>query len=179
MEHDFYILDRPNEIPKKYQDMLQSLLDDLEKETGKTLEITIKEFGPSDDLTKWHHTFGSINSRESIRVYNMKPEYAELEAYYDSKAVLIEQIERLKRINKFEKLVYFSTREVYTMCPICRNLCDINSNICSNVLCMDRTLLKISNIWDDVDVDEENGDIVILKHKELPKVIGHYEFVKN
>lgn len=191
----------PNPIPEEYMKLFEKLLNDIETKTGKIVEITLKEFGSSDNPSKWNHTFGDINKRSKIQITTMDSEYSELWGVYSSFNDCNSRIKKLQIRDKFENQRGFSFGSSYSkytdycslhfevgQCKKCHmwgNLDEygnysaittIGSDYCANTLCPDR---KMTTIWDDVEISRTNGDIIKKRESGIYDVIGHYTFIKS
>lgn len=70
------------DLPEKYRKLFNDILIMMEKETGDMYQFTINKFGEYNDNK---YIIGDFKKRkQKIQVYDMKPEYKELEGVYNN-----------------------------------------------------------------------------------------------
>lgn len=84
-----------SEIPQKYKDMLQNVLNEMENETGNMYQFTINRFG---NPSNYNCIVGEFKTRDmKVQVFDMDSDHKELEGIYDS----VNQIEN--KLNELRK----------------------------------------------------------------------------
>lgn len=118
------------DVPQTYLDELQNLLNKMEKETGRTFQFKVQEFGGYDNQCVY---VGKFSEREGkVEIYDMKSEYSvksykrdgkdklvtlpdfvlELNGVYDSVEEAVKKVREIsKRAEALDKYKYFGGLE--------------------------------------------------------------------
>lgn len=128
----------------------------------------------------------------TIEVYNMNPNYKELDGIYETKQQIFNKISKLTMLDKFEETKCINIDNCLLKIGKCRNCQSygkidknnnllrvtlIYSNYCENDKCTNRQLYsKWSNIHldDNGKIYTKGSDTIIVY-----KTIGYYRFINN
>ena len=171
-------------IPEKYLDAFQKVINELESETGLMYQITINEFGKPmlDDKI----IVGDFMERKKkLEVYETNQDYEEILGMYDSKSDLEARIHKL-RCNE----LFFETKEIdwgnskmeVGKCRRCSKY--ENKQGTPNATradCCQNCMMSFSTKWNKIDVSECDGKIHKIKGRCGPynviEPIAQYKFV--
>lgn len=158
--------DKEIEIPQKYKDALQTMLNTMESETGEMYQFTVNKFGC---YSNYNCVIGNFNKRpHKIEIYNMDPNYQLLEGVYDDKEAVRKQIKILKGSESFYDFKDYTNQNGYTFtigkCKSCHSYNENISNtspnnidgICQNPQCKGSARFSI---WNGVQLDHFTDDI--------------------
>lgn len=178
-------------IPQKYQDMLQSILEQMESETGNMYQITINTFGIHSN---YNTMIGNFNRKSyKIKVHNMKPGLEELEGIYNDKNEVYKKIKMFRASERYYDFKEYTDKrgKTYTIgkCKHCHSYNENNSNnsgpnnidnrCCQN----DKCVKKIHfSIWDNLELDHNTDTIwdngggggICVYHK-----MGKWQMINN
>lgn len=91
---------KPQILSGEHQALLQSVLDQIEKESGSMYQITVHKFGKYADK---QIVVGDFTKRENpIEVYDMKPGYEELNGTYPNRLAVETRIKELQLLDLFD-----------------------------------------------------------------------------
>jgi hypothetical protein len=176
------------DIPQKYKDALQNILDQMESETDSMYQFTVNKFG---NPSNYNYVIGEFKNRPlKIEIYNMNAEYSELEGIYNSRNEILEKIQSLQCADRFEELKDWTDQHGTThklgKCKYCHSYNEnipnrspnySTSDYCQNDLCPHR---RLNSRWEnfclsahDSSIYTHGGGSLSICHTK-----GHYRFVK-
>lgn len=175
------------DIPEKYKELLSTVLNQMESETGNMYQFTVNKFG---NPSNYNCIIGNFKNRNiKIEVYDTKPKYKELVDVYDSRVDLVNKIKNLRCNEIFEETKEISDNMGGTItigkCKNCHSYCEnipyrypntITSSCCQNDECPKKILFSK---WDDIYVSEWDGHIFQSSGGSLSIChdIGKYKFI--
>jgi hypothetical protein len=170
-------------VPPAYIEQLQTVLSQLESETGSMYQITLQQFGHNGT-----HIVGNFDKRPNqIEVYNMDPLFQELNGVYQSKDEIVNKIKELRANDIFEETRQYINHLGHSYaigkCKVCHSYNDyvgnsvpnhISSNCCQNRSCPQPSL---HSKWDNVELSDgtiyqHNGGSLSICHTK-----GYYKFI--
>lgn len=188
------------DIPQKYKERLQALLEEMEAETHDMYQFTINKFGNS---TNYNYVVGEFKSRDKpIVIYGMKEGYEALEGGYATRNAAVQKLKELVANDRFEETndwVRESDGHVFKLgkCRKCHSYNEnapeypvksgdstiqcrrfpntIESNVCQNIECG----AHLESKWSDLTVSENDftvyecggGSLSVCKTKGLYKFV--------
>jgi hypothetical protein len=175
-------------IPEKYANALQNILNEMEQETGNMYQFTVNCHGK---LSNYDYVIGDFDDRNfKIEVYDMIPGYSELEGVYDTKDDVIKKMRELGCGDMFEETKDWKNSKgiKYTIgkCKKCHsynegvprtypNIVDrdavCQNKACSTFLRSKWNYLQLSKYDSDI-YESHGGSVSVCEHK------GRYRFVK-
>jgi len=134
----------------------------MEKDTGHMYQITINKFGEYNDNK---YVIGCFkNRKQKIQVYDMKPEYKELEGFYNNMKEIREKIIYLNAMEFYDDIKKFdNVKEILIgKCKTCHSYGDKDrpnyiNGPCSNWNCSGR-MKMLTGKYNSMQVDN-NGKI--------------------
>lgn len=154
-------------IPIKYKDILQKVLNEIESETGDMYQITINKFG---NYSSDNFILGDFDSRAGsiVEVYDVDPEYKELEGIYYDLDTLKFKIKLLRGNELFHDFKEYTDTNGKTSiigkCNQCNSYnennptryCNFIDGICQNPNCS--RVMQFPK-WEKVHIDKYGGTI--------------------
>jgi hypothetical protein len=156
------------DIPQKYKDLLQDVLNQMETETGNLYQFTVNKFG---NPSNYNYVVGDFKNRKfKIEVYDMDPEYKELEGVYDSRNAVLETIEVLKNLDSQDKNIKNSLDEKTE---------ELLNSLNSRKHIMEKCYRMHLSKWNDLHVSEHDGSIYTAAGGSICICYtkGHYRFI--
>jgi len=154
------------DISQKYKDMLQNILEQMEKETGKMYKITVNTFGIHYN---YNCVIGGFNREYKIQVCEMKPEYKELEGIYNNKNEIYQKVRMLKANERYYDFKEYTDKygKTYTIgkCKRCHsyneNIPTMSANNIENSCCQNDKCVKRIHFtkWDNIELDQYTDQI--------------------
>lgn len=176
------------DIPQKYEELLQNVLNEMELETGNMYQFTVCKFG---NPSNYNCVIGQFKKRNfKIEVHSMDPEYKELEGMYNSRNEVVDKIWELRANDMFEEIKdWVDARGRQFKIGKCKNCHSYNENVpkrhpniidincCQNSKCYNKHL---SSIWDGMHISDyctsiyqSGGGSLSVCHDK-----GKYRFIK-
>jgi len=181
--------ERAGNIPQKYKDLLQTLLNQMETETGNMYQFTVNKFG---NPSNYNYIVGDFKNRNmKIEVYDMKLDYKLLEGIYDSRNDILKKIKELRSFEIYEETKEFidnnGRKFIIGKCKYCHSYNENVGNRCPNMIdsscCQNSSCPKKSfyTIWDDLHVSEYDGDLYTASGGSISicHTKGKYRFVNT
>jgi hypothetical protein len=178
------------QIPDKYKEILNSILYEMEAETGEMYQFTIDTFGVASN---YNTKLGKFEDRKKkIEIYGMVEAYTELNGVYDSRDEAIKKIEELRCNDLFEETKDRENKNgiVYKIgkCKKCHSYNEsdtdgnsrapnyIDINVCQTEGC-DRG--DFDSKWSHLEISKSDYDIYECFGGSLSicKTKGHYKFI--
>jgi hypothetical protein len=179
------------EIPDKFRGAFQSLLDQMEQETGNLYQLKIDQFDYLRTYSEPEYTIGDFTTRPfQIEIYDMKPEYKALEGLYNTRNDVINKIQELRCNDLFEEIKDWTDNRGYVYkigkCKNCHSYNEdflnrspntISSNCCQNNACPNRWF---NSKWNDVKISTNDTTIYTCDGGTLSicHMKGHYRFIR-
>ena len=153
-------------IPQKYKDMLQNILELMEKETGNMYQFTVNTFGVQNH---YNCIIGNFNRNYKIKICEMKSGYEELEGIYNNKKEIYDKVKMLRANERYYDFKEYTDKrgKTYTIgkCKHCNSYNENNptmsANNIDNSCCQnDKCTKKIHfSKWDNIQLDHNTNQI--------------------
>ena len=173
-------------IPQKYKDLLQNVLNQMESETGDMYQFTVNKFG---NPSNYNFIIGKFTNRNmKIQVYDMELEFKDLEGLYDSRDCVIAKIKEFRTADLFEEtkesIGHNGQKYIIGKCKFCHSYNDkisnrmpntIGSNCCQNSSCHKSLFSK----WDNLHIDSYSNTLYTSDGGSLSICddVGKYKFI--
>ena len=175
------------DIPEKYKQQLNNLLNQMEDETNNMYQFTINTFGYASNQNCIIGDFKKRNSQ--IEIYNVEDQYKELVGVYNSRDDIKNKIQSLENNEVFEETKEWvnkqGTKFIIGKCKACHSYNENVLNRFPNIVgssCQNDNCRRSSfdTKWKNVQLSDFNNMIFVSAGGSMSRCyeIGKWKFVK-